>query len=892
MILSPDLAVFCILSFEGPDCYSQAGGLGVRVTHLAEALAQRGFETHLLFVGDPAMPGLEVQVNGRLTLHRWCQWISAHHRTGVYAAEEEKLWDFNNSVPWFVLEEIVRPAVGDGRLPIILAEEWHTAEALIRLHDQLVQADLRQKAVLFWNANNTMSFHRVNWPRLNEVAQLTTVSRYMKHLMWRNGLNPLVIPNGIPADLLEPVDNEQIGDLRGTLGADLETVMLFKVGRFDPAKRWLMAIEAAAQLKAQGYKVVFPLRGGIEPHGAEALHRARQLGLSVTDVTAPARENGNPLSWSDMLAVLETAPPADIYNLRFFLTQDLLRPFYTAADAVLANSGHEPFGLVGLEAMAAKGLVFTGATGEEYSLNGESAMVMDTDSPEEIVTQTMVLKRNPQRAAAMRQAAHRQAAAFTWERVTDVLLDKVQFVAQSNGALPRLDNHGHVVGQTTVRDVVIYTVVHQPRRLRLPAQPLPPGPSPQALADALFDDPVNEKYFRKVAATCYYPATERFQLLVERGLKLAIGFSLSFIEQAQRWDMDLLDRFRQLVSHENVELVAVEPTHSFLLLWDIPRFMERMQVAADELERIFGVRPVVADTTELMMSDTIYHALDLAGFNGGFIDGRPWVMEWREPTHPYHHGGGRLKLLPRHYQLSDDVGYRFSDRSWGGWPLMADRYAQWLAETPGEVVVLGWDFETFGEHHHPDSGIFGFLQALPGEVQYAGLSFLTPSEAIDRYGGHSHDLPLPAFASTWAGSGGLEFFLGNEAQKAVYQLMIQTYNKAQLTGEPALIDLAYWLAQSDNLHLIQWYGRSGSDAEVSAYFTPQEWWSLGPDGIIWEIQQVYKNFIAALDPHVLAKPDFDRALLRKKKPKNGAKLDYSLMEIVATDKASTVPVSA
>lgn len=50
------------------------------------------------------------------------------------------------------------------------------------------------------------------------------------------------------------------------------------------------------------------------------------------------------------------------------------------------------------------------------------------------------------------------------------------------------------------------------------------------------------------------------------------------------------------------------------------------------------------------------------------------------------------------------------------------------------------------------------------------------------------------------------------------------------------------LAQSDNLHLIQWVGRHGSEAEVSAYFTPQEWWSLGPERIVWEIQQVYKNF--------------------------------------------------
>jgi len=34
---------------------------------------------------------------------------------------------------------------------------------------------------------------------------------------------------------------------------------------------------------------------------------------------------------------------------------------------------------------------------------------------------------------------------------------------------------------------------------------------------------------------------------------------------------------------------------------------------------------------------------------------------------------------------------------------------------------------------------------------------------------------------------------------------------------------------------------------VSAYFTPSEWWELGDLGIIREQQQVYLNFIRALD---------------------------------------------
>jgi alpha-amylase len=196
------------------------------------------------------------------------------------------------------------------------------------------------------------------------------------------------------------------------------------------------------------------------------------------------------------------------------------------------------------------------------------------------------------------------------------------------------------------------------------------------------------------------------------------------------------------------------------------------------------------------------------------------------------------------------VGYRFSNRGWIRWPLMAADYASWLAETEGDVVTLGWDYETFGEHHSREAGIFEFINHFVDEAQARGLQFRTASEAVDWEAHPSQDLPLPAQASTWAGSGGLEFFLGNSAQQATFQLMLAAYNKALLTGSPELIDLALWLAQSDNLHLIQWYGRQGSEAEVSAYFTPREWWQLGSEQIIAEMHAVYRNFINALDEYL------------------------------------------
>jgi alpha-amylase len=136
---------------------------------------------------------------------------------------------------------------------------------------------------------------------------------------------------------------------------------------------------------------------------------------------------------------------------------------------------------------------------------------------------------------------------------------------------------------------------------------------------------------------------------------------------------------------------------------------------------------------------------------------------------------------------------------------------------------------------------------LADEIAKTGLEPLLPSEALDVLGDATHELPLPEFGTTWAGSGGMEFFLGNASQQAIFRLMHSVLNKAKLTRNRSLLDTALWMLQSDNLHLIQWAGRTGAEAEVSAYFTPDEWWGLGGDRILFEQQNVYKNFLRALD---------------------------------------------
>src|SRR3982074_1598431 len=119
-------------------------------------------------------------------------------------------------------------------------------------------------------------------------------------------------------------------------------------------------------------------------------------------------------------------------------------------------------------------------------------------------------------------------------------------------------------------------VAHQPRRCGLPAQMIPRGTAPEKMDALIFDEQMDRRYFDKVARYCYRPATELFQSLVEKGMKISLGFSVSLLLQMRRFGPDVLAGFQKLVSHENVELIAVEPYHSFIFYLDIAAVPQRM----------------------------------------------------------------------------------------------------------------------------------------------------------------------------------------------------------------------------------------------------------------------------------------------------------------------------
>jgi glycosyltransferase involved in cell wall biosynthesis len=157
-------------------------------------------------------------------------------------------------------------------------------------------------------------------------------------------------------------------------------------------------------------------RGGIERHGIEVLTKAAATGLRVVE-RANSCEGVR-----GVLQSLDGIDDADIVHLPTPLDPESCRLLFRGSAAVLANSGREPFGLVGLETMAAGGVACTGSTGEDYVVPGQNALVLETADPWEFVTLFRELRVNPARDRAVRRAGRATAEQFSWSHIVQRLL--------------------------------------------------------------------------------------------------------------------------------------------------------------------------------------------------------------------------------------------------------------------------------------------------------------------------------------------------------------------------------------------------------------------------------------------------------------------------------------
>ena len=366
--------------------------------------------------------------------------------------------------------------------------------------------------------------------------------------------------------------------------------------------------------------------------------------------------------------------------------------------------------------------------------------------------------------------------------------------------------------------ICLYFQLHQPYRLR-------PFSFFDDRGTGYFDDPVNREILARVAEKCYRPATAMLEKLAcAPGCSFGVSLSISgvLLEQLTATEPDVIEGFRRLVRAGRTEILAETSHHSLAWLISSNEFLAQLSLHRRLVQDLFGVTPRVFRNTELLYNDELARFIEGLGYEAILADGVPALLEGRSPDFLYRPAGTRqILLFLRNDRLSDDIAFRFSDRTWADWPLTPAKYVGWLKASSGraEVLNLFMDLETFGEHQWKDSGIFEFFERLAQAVEREGGRFLTVSEAAARLSPRGA-LSSPGLVS-WADTErDVSAWQGNELQRDALRAIAAIETPVKAAGSAALLEDWRRLTTSDHFYYMS--TKRFSDGEVHEYFSPYE----------------------------------------------------------------------
>ncbi len=377
--------------------------------------------------------------------------------------------------------------------------------------------------------------------------------------------------------------------------------------------------------------------------------------------------------------------------------------------------------------------------------------------------------------------------------------------------------------------IILYFQIHQPYRLRR-----------YSIFDSdsdYFDGQANRRFTREIAHRSYIPATKvLLELAHEYGsaFRVALGVTNTALEQFADDAPEVVTLLKQLASTGCVEFLGETSHHSLACLYSPDEFAAQVNLHSRTVEHIFGHKPTIFRNTNLIYSNEVGRLVAALNFQAVITEGWEGALGNRSPGHVYKAPRERLKLLLRHYRLSDDLSLRFSAHQWVNWPLLADKYAHWLHGTgaEGEYCLLGMDYETFGERHPATSGIFDFLRALPRYVIENADRFSTPSEIIRQHEPVG-ELSIPRNICWTDSQRDLSPWLGNAMQANALQELYTLEQPVKDSADPTL--LATWRKLSASDHFLYMNTRFFGDLNTpsfSIYESPYD---------------AYMNYMSVLD---------------------------------------------
>ncbi|MDI6846675.1 MAG: DUF5752 family protein [Candidatus Bathyarchaeia archaeon] len=381
-------------------------------------------------------------------------------------------------------------------------------------------------------------------------------------------------------------------------------------------------------------------------------------------------------------------------------------------------------------------------------------------------------------------------------------------------------------------DIVFVFEVHQPHRLKRNffwENRIFQRVKKEELFSYYFDQAVNREVFERTCKKCYFPSNQILLDLIDKYKRekkqVKVSFSISgiFLEQCELFNKDLLESFKQLAETGCVEFLSQTYYHSLTSLYpEREEFIEQVKMHQQTMKDLLSYTPKVFENTELLYNNAIAKTIEKLGYQGIFTEGVERILHGKSPNYLYTPKGcKKLKVLLRNYKLTDDIGFRFSARWWSEWPLTADKYASWLAATSGQCVNIFPDYETFGEHHWPETGIHDFLKHLPREIlKWRHLHMATPYEVTEKCA-PVEEIDVPELGGTvsWADlERDASCWLGNTMQWAYYTSVRSLEPLVKETEDKDFLRIWRYFQTSD--HLYYMFTSGGGPGEVHSYFSP------------------------------------------------------------------------
>lgn len=342
-----------------------------------------------------------------------------------------------------------------------------------------------------------------------------------------------------------------------------------------------------------------------------------------------------------------------------------------------------------------------------------------------------------------------------------------------------------------------------------------------------YDDFANDDIIEDIARRSYIPACQTLLNIIENtagNFRFAISITGLALEQCEQYVPELIDLLRKLADTGKVEFLSETYDHSLASLIDPEDFQAQVKRHDQKIKELFNQTPKVFRNTELIYCDEIAPQLVSMGFKAAITEGAKHILGWKSPNYVYSAASApKLKLLFNNAKLADDIAVRFSNTAWDAYPLTADKYISWIAQTPPDeqLVNICLNLETFGSMQPAETGIFQFLEALPRFAQEHGIEFLTPSQAIANL--KPVDTISVVHPISWADEArDTSAWLGNQLQQEAFNKLYSVGERVRLTTDRRLHQDWHRLQSADHFYYMSTknLGEGASHSAFSPYETP------------------------------------------------------------------------